>query len=258
MISTKNNEKLFWSRKAAGYPLPFDPPTLKKTFRMVRLAGRLGADFRGRDLLDIGCGTGIYALALAGTVKSALGVDSSEEMLRRFRAEAKKRRIKNVGTLRSAWGEVPTTGVTRRFDIALASMTHAVATLKDLRKMEAAARELCVYIGWAGVRRNLFMEKVYAHHGIKYRPPAGAERIIPLLERLGRNFRLIYLKDSWRWRGASDDALKDIEVSLKVNNAAPDRAWLDKFLNRRTRKGSLSHSTLARKAIIVWRPPQRA
>jgi len=254
MISTKKNEKLFWDNKAEGYPLPFDPPTLKKTFRLVRAAEKLGADFSGRTLLDIGCGTGIYALALAAKVNSALGVDSSGGMLRRFRAEAGKHHIRNAKTLKSAWGDVEQARVAKKFDIALASMTHAVITLKDLRKMETAARELCVYIGWAGIRRNSFLEKIYAHHKTAYLPPAGAERIIPLLKRLGRRFKLVYLKDSWQWRGKPEDSLKDIELNLKVNNTAIDRAWLDKFLKNRIRNGILVHTTIARKAIIVWKP----
>ncbi len=254
MISTKKNEKLFWRHKAGRYPMPFDPPTFKKTSRLVRASEKLGANFRGRALLDIGCGTGIYALALAGKAKCVLGVDSAGEMLKRFRSEAKRRRIKNAKTLESAWDDVETARVAGKFDIALASMTHAVTTLKDLRKMETAARELCVYIGWAGVRRNSFLKKIYVHHGVKYAPPAGAEMIIPLLERLGRKFSLVYLKDSWQWQGTPDDSLKDIEVSLKMNNAAPDRAWLDNFLKSRTKNGILTHTTTVRKAIIVWRP----
>ena len=135
--------------------------------------------------------------------------------------------------------------------------SHAVTTRKDIRKMESSARERCVYIGWAGMRRNAFLEKVYAHHGAKYLPPAGSEIIIPLLQRLGRKFRLVYLKDSWQWSGKPEDSLKDIEVSLKVNHAAPDRAWLDKFLKRSTRNGTLTHTTTARKVIIVWEPTPR-
>ena len=256
MISTKKNENIFWSHKAAKYPLPFDPSTLKKTYRLVRMSKRLGAEFDGRAILDIGCGTGIYALALAGRAERVLGVDSSGGMLERFRAEAKKRGINNAKTLKSSWAEVPTSRVAKKFDIALASMTHAVTTVKDLRKMEAAARELCVYIGWAGVRKNSYLSEIYSHHGVRYLPPAGAETVIPLFERLGRKYRLVYLKDSWQWRGSPEDSLKDIEISLKTNGAAPDRTWLRGFMKRRTKNGTLTHTTIARKVIIVWRPKQ--
>lgn len=257
MLTAPKNEKLFWRRKARQYPMPFDPATFRKTSRIIALAEKLGADFRGRDLLDIGCGTGIYALVLAKTVRRALGVDSSGSMLRRFRTEAVRRGIKNVRTLKSVWTEVETARVDKKFDIALASMTHAVINLRALKKMEAAARELCVYIGWAGVRKNPFLEEIYSHHGIKYEAPKGAEEIVPLLKRRGRKFKVIYFRDSWQWKGIPGEVLKDIEVSLKVNGAGPDRSWLDKFLKNRTRNGELTHTTTARKGLIVWRPGRR-
>jgi SAM-dependent methyltransferase len=247
MLTTPKNEKLFWRHKARQYPMPFDPATFRKTSRIIALAEKLGADFRGRDLLDIGCGTGIYALVL-------LGVDSSGPMLRRFRAEAGKRGIKNVRTLKSVWGKVETARVAKNFDIALASMTHAVIDLHTLKKMEAAARELCVYIGWAGVRKNPFLERIYSHHGIKYSAPEGAGEIVPLLKKLGRKFKVIYFKDSWQWKGKPGEALKDIKVSLKINAAKPDRLWVNRFLNSRTKNGILTHATTARKGLVVWRP----
>ena len=77
MKNTAKNEKLFWNCRAGNYPLPFDPSTLVKTERILRLLRGLGADFCGRDILDIGCGTGIYALPLAGKAGKVLGIDSS-------------------------------------------------------------------------------------------------------------------------------------------------------------------------------------
>lgn len=254
MLTTKRNEKIFWRHKAGKYPAPFDPETLKKTLRIIKKAEGLGADFRGRDLLDIGCGTGIYALALAKKARSVVGLDSSAGMLSRFRAEAKERRIKNAAALKSAWGDLAAARVVKKFDIALASMTHAVIKLSDLEKMEAASRELCVYIGWAGVRKNAFLQKVYSHHGVKYEAPAGAEKIVPLLKKLGRDFRAVYIKDSWRSEGKPEEVLKDIKVTLKINGARPDRDWLDKFIRRKTKNGTVTQITAARKGLIVWRP----
>jgi len=254
MPTTRKNERLFWRHKAELYPLPFDPATFKKTSRIIASAEALGADFRGRDLLDIGCGTGIYALVLAKKARRALGLDSSGRMLRRLRAEAKKHAIKNVRTLKNAWEDVETGSMDKEFDIALASMTHAVINLNGLKKMEASARELCVYIGWAGVRKNPFLEIVYAHHGAEYTAPEGAEKIVPLLKKLGRKFKLLYFKDSWQWHGKPEEVLKDIAVSLKVNDARPDNPWLNEFINSKTRNGVLAYTTTARKALIVWKP----
>jgi len=65
MKNTPGNERIFWDSRARNYPLPFEAATLPKTSRILRLLSRQGVVFTGRDILDIGCGTGIYALTLA-------------------------------------------------------------------------------------------------------------------------------------------------------------------------------------------------
>lgn len=256
MKNTPANEKLFWNARAGNYPLPFDPSTLEKTGRILRLLRGMGTDFDGRDVLDIGCGTGIYALPLAGKGGKVLGIDSSRAMLRVFRAQARSRELKNAGCLRAAWGEVPVRRVRGGFDIALASMTNAVRRKADLLKMEGAARERCVYIGWAGVRKNSLLEAAYAHHGLEYKAPEGAERVLKALRALGRRPRVKFITDSWEKSAAPEVTLRDIAVSVKVNGARLDRRWTEDFLERRAKGGVVRQVTRVRKALITWTPPE--
>lgn len=257
MKNTAKNEKLFWNCRAGNYPLPFDPSTLAKTSRILRLLRRLGADFDGRDILDIGCGTGVYALPLAGKAGQVLGIDSSPAMLKVFRAQARDRKIKNARCLQAAWAKAPAAGIRDGFDIALASMTNAIRGKADILKMEAAARERCVYIGWAGVRKNGLLEAVYAHHGLKYRAPEGAERVLKVLKTLGRKPRLMFITDSWAKSAAPAVTLREIAVSVKVNGARLDRPWTKALLERRCRGGLVRQVTRVRKALITWKRPER-
>jgi len=197
MLGTKANEKLFWNSRAAAYPLPFEPGTLSRTERILRLLASMGATLGGRRILDIGCGTGIYSLPLASRGGSVLGVDSSPAMLRVFRRERRKRGIKNATCLLSSWSDLPAERVAGQFDVSLASMTMAIKDAADLAKMEKAALERCVYIGWAGVRRNELMEAVYRGHGLKYKAPPGAEAVLPALRAMGRRPSVRIISDSW-------------------------------------------------------------
>lgn len=252
MKGTRANEKLFWNNRAKNYPRPFEKETYAKTGRLLKLLAGLGADFRGKRLLDIGCGTGVYALRLARTARRAVGVDSSPEMLKLFRAERRARGIKNASCLLSTWSGLPAARAAGRFDAALASMTMAVKTRADLLKMEKAA-PLRVYIGWAGERRNPLLEKVYARHGVKYRAPEGAALVLRELDRLGRAYRVRYVRDSWTRKASFADTLRDIEVGLKVNGAAIDRPWTEALLRRLERGGRITQRTSVKKALIVWR-----
>ena len=255
MKGTRANEKLFWNNRARNYPLPFEKETYAKTGRILRLLGGLGVNFKGRRVLDIGCGTGVYALRLAKTAKRALGVDSSPEMLKLFRSERKERGIKNASCLLSSWNSMPVSRLAGRFDIALASMTMAIKNKSDIIKMEKTARERCVYIGWAGVRRNALLEKVYARHGVKYQAPEGAAIVLEALKALGRKPAVKYIRDSWEKKASPAETIRDIEVGLKVNGAKMDREWVESLLKRMSRKGRVRQLTSVRKALITWPVP---
>ncbi len=255
MKATPANEKLFWNNRARNYPLPFEKETYAKTGRLLRLLAGLGVEFKGLRVLDIGCGTGVYALRLAKQAKSALGVDSSPEMLKLFRAEQRRRGIRNASALLSSWKTMPAGRLAGRFDVALASMTMAIKDRSDIVKMEKTAG-LCVYIGWAGVRRNALLEKVYAKHGVKYQAPEGAGVVLKVLKKLGREPRVKYITDSWTKKASTADTLRDLEVGLKVNGAKMDRPWVEALLKKIARNGKVRQATSVRKALIVWTPPR--
>jgi len=254
MKATPANEKFYWNSRAANYPQPFERETLLKTRRVVKIAESLGAEFAGRRVLDIGCGTGNYALPLAAKAKSVTGVDSSAAMLKVFKAEKRARSIKNARCVLSAWKALPAAQVAKRYDLALVSMSAAVRSIKDIIKMELAARERCVFIGWAGVRRNALLEKVYEHHGVPYQAPAGAEKVLPALKALGRKYKVRYIRDSWTKTLTPAETLRELEVNMRVNGARPDYNWLGPLLIKTARNGLIKQVTRARKAIITWRP----
>ncbi|HAN04291.1 MAG TPA: hypothetical protein DCW72_09270 [Elusimicrobia bacterium] len=251
MKGNRTNEKLYWSSRADNYPTPFDRLTAAKTRRMLALLARLGADFSGKRLLDIGCGTGVYALPLAGRAREVLGVDSSAAMLRVYRRVRREHGIANAPCVLAEWGRLPAGRVRGRFDIALASMTAAVKTRADILKMEAAA-PLRVFIGWAGVRRNALLERVYADHGVEYRAPEGAERALKILAALGRAPRTVYLRDSWAKAASVPETLREIAVSMRVNGARFDEERTRALLKQFTRGGKVRQLTRARKAVIIW------
>jgi len=257
MKGTPANEKIFWDSRARTYPLPFAPGNAVKTGRIVRLLGRMGVSFSGKRLLDIGCGTGVYALPLAAAASSVLGVDSSRAMLAVYRRQCRERGIKNAACVRAAWDELPGAAVTGKFDIALASMTMAVKTRTDVLKMEAAAGT-CVYIGWDGIRKNELLEEVYRAHGLEYKAPDGAPRLLKVLRALGRRFTVKRISDSWEKACPPREALREIAINMKVNGVKLRRGEVEEMLKKRARGGIVRQRTTVRKALITWQAPRPA
>jgi ubiquinone/menaquinone biosynthesis C-methylase UbiE len=82
---------------------------------------RLRADryVRGKDVLDIGTGTGRLTFLIAPVARSVVGVDPDPEAIREARREARLRRVRNVRFRASTAQDL---GVGReRFDTALFS-----------------------------------------------------------------------------------------------------------------------------------------
>lgn len=254
MIATAKNKKLYWNSRALSYPRPFEPSIIRKTRAKIKYLRECGIDFNGKDLLDIGCGSGIYALALARRCKSVTGIDSSKAMLANYISEAKDKNITNASCLEEEWGKVPEEKIIKKFDIVLASMTAAVQNYDEVMKMEKAAREWCVYIGWAGERHNALLEKIYNHHGVKYLPPPGCENIIAALEKAGHLYHAEYMYEAWIKAKSIDETLADLEVNMTVNAEKLDKEWTLNLLKKKAKNGIVRQKTKVRKAIIIWQP----
>lgn len=98
-------------------------------------------DLEGCDsLLDVGCGQGNIALALAPRLKMVHGLDYSPGMLTLFKQNAQAQGLSNAhAILRSwtdDWGDIP------ECDVVVASRSTAVMDMEDaLRKLHAKAKK---------------------------------------------------------------------------------------------------------------------
>lgn len=248
--------RLFWDRKAAGYPAPLAPDTLKATRKTLAVMRRLGAEWRGREVLDIGCGPGIFALAMAPSALRVVGTDLSPRMLARMRAEAAAAGLRNVTALKADWKTFAPDGLKGRFGLAVASMTSAVGTPAEVLRMEARA-DKCVYIGWYGVRKNPVMESIFRLHGLPYRSPEGASRVERSLKALGRSFRKQVFREVWRREDPVEKALRDAKAHIEINGVRFRKKEAGELLNKLFPGGIVRQRTEARKALFVWSGPKR-
>jgi len=159
--------KKFWDFKSKKYPRPFDEKIFKETKNVISIIESMGVNFSDKDIIDIGCGTGIYGLVLAEKAKSVLCLDFSTEMIDVAKSEIKNKNIKNAYCVISDFSDFNERDYEKKFDIAIASMTPAIKTEKDILKMEALSKKWCVYIGWAGKRENKIFDEVCSLLGIK-------------------------------------------------------------------------------------------
>lgn len=175
-------------------------------------------------LLDVGCGTGAIALALAPHLKRVYGLDYSQGMLKVMMRNAKTLGLANVTTLRLAWeddwADVPVC------DVVTASRSTAVMDMADaLAKLDAKARKRVYLTNLVGGR---FIDPEIAELLGRSRPPLPDYiYIVNLLYCMGRHPRLDYIESDHRLAGAENFEEFARKVAFSVGElSANERARL--------------------------------
>lgn len=142
----------FWDKLAAGYDRRVIDPHNDDIDRIIRrLEGErmIGPQ---SDILDVGCGTGAYAIPFARRVRSVTGIDGSPNMGAILKNKATQARLENITVMSCLWEAVDLKkeGMDHAFDLVFASLTPAVWNTETLMKLNQASKNVCCLISWAG------------------------------------------------------------------------------------------------------------
>jgi SAM-dependent methyltransferase len=105
-------------------------------------------DMLGKDalVLDVGCGTGKYAIAIADRCKAVTGIDFSPNMIELAKQKAAEHQTGNVDFFCGDWHNfnLRQSGFEKKFDLVFAHMTPAVQSADTFDKLSLASRGWCV------------------------------------------------------------------------------------------------------------------
>ena len=196
-----------WDARAADLSRELSgSPYVEELLRLVDLTDC-------HTLLDVGCGPGTIALALAPRLSKVWGLDFSRGMLDAMTRHAAARGLGNVEPILRSWEEpwddVPAC------DLVLASRSTLVRDMEDaLARLDAKAkRRVCLtsLVGGRFVRGD-----VLALLGRERPAYPGYVYILNILHRMGRHPRLDYIRAGRRpdERQGLDQLVRRVEFSL--------------------------------------------
>lgn len=246
-----NDTATLWSERAPRFPGGRDP---HHRARMLARLAHLPPAARPRATmrcLDVGAGTGVFALHAADLGAEVVATDISEGMLAQLSANDPAGR---VTTVKADWREIDPVarGWRGGFDLVLAQMVPGVTTFEDFRRMETCSRGWCVHIGWGRKRRDPWLEAVFDAHGAALHLPAGTPNALTVLGRLGRRVEPIWINEIWHADRAIETAVPDAVSHLRMRGLAPDLGRIAALAREHTVDGRLARAEVEI-GLIAWR-----
>ena len=136
------------------------------------------AKCKPKSVLDVGAGTGVFAIPLAKFVKKVVVVEPSAGMLKILQRKAGKEKLRNIEILCKKWEDTSKEELLKRcsggFDLVLVS--HSLYYIRDLhhsfKKMNEISREFVyLFTGCSGHSRDETYQNMYLKLHKKPLPP---------------------------------------------------------------------------------------
>lgn len=212
-----------WDEAAAGYsakPLPTfeDDPFLA----MMQAEGALTPEAR---ILDIGCGTGLYSIALSPYVAEVVGCDFSEKMIEAAHDRAVKEDCANTSFICGNFADLI---FNEPFDVVFAHFTPAINSAPEFKKMISLARTWC-FMACPTRRRDFVLEEARRIAGVEHCDPDRDRNFLygfAYAWLLGKTPTVMHYNDVW----LDQRTLEDAQTIYANHLVAPDLSVEEKVL----------------------------
>jgi len=153
----------YWDKASETYDTDKTELENRRIEKIVKFLGRAGLIHEDMNILEIGCGTGTLAMALADQGACITALDFSGGMLAKFRHSLPGRLENKITILQEDWHEVDIEkkGWIKNFDLVIAFMSPAAATPESFFKMMDCAVEGCAIRSWAAKRHHPVMSVLW-------------------------------------------------------------------------------------------------
>lgn len=210
-------------------------------------------------LVDVGAGSGRFALPLAAVAREVIAVDSSRVMLDLLEEEAQRRGLGNVRTVHAAWQDV----VDVEGDIVVCAYVLPLVAdaARFLARLDVAARQR-VFVYIAAVTSDLLLDPLWRYAHGRPRPPGPSfVDAVSLLREIGIDPQVeIVPAPAFGNFVNLDQAVDDYAELLRLGDDDPLRSGLREILSTWLvvhDHGLRAPTPTLPAAIISWSPDPR-
>ena len=157
-----NNPEEFWDMRAESFENSHKSDKIENSEEITRRLFYRGL-LKNKYVLDIGGGTGRYAIPFAEYAKKITVADVSLKMLEYARKNAESNGLNNLEYIQINWNDVDLLelGWKKKYDLVFSSMCEGTRSKEGLLKMSAASK------GWCQVNQLIEMQDSLSQKLIK-------------------------------------------------------------------------------------------
>lgn len=247
-MNTQAAKKL-WNHMAANFA-KMEIPSVKDNFTM-KLISQYKLCPQGSRALDVGCGAGRYAIALAKMGVAVEATDFSEEMIGQAKQCAQDHGAGDILFFQDDWSkfDIKDRAWDQKFDLVLCNMTPAVHDRATLEKAIAASK------GWLLItkhrhRTNSVLDRLHESLGLEARSTKSEDQIKMAFDYLwDQQYSPEMVKEEqvWNHQRPLEEAIKHYSLFIESQHGidlTPDQKdKLQAYLEKVSQAGIVEETT---------------
>lgn len=216
-----------WDKKAKNYPRYSENlnSIQKQAFEKINV---LGIDFSAKNIIDIGCGTGVWTLHLAKIARQITAIDNSKAMLEILTKDAHFLGLKNIKIENKSFEQWQQDNENLNFDIAFLSMSPALQNIKDYENFIHLA-DVRIYLGWAEARKSDLLDPILKHFNTEFKGFYKQDLESFLKEKNIHYHRFIF-EEKRQAQRTREEALENALWHLDMNGIKAEKSQLEKLI----------------------------
>ncbi|MGI5986054.1 MAG: methyltransferase domain-containing protein [Clostridiales bacterium] len=255
-INDEQSNVELWDTMAEQYRF-FAIPNIQNS-QLLQIMDREGMLKSDAKVLDVGCGTGLYGIALSKYVYSVTGVDISPKMIEYGKQKIQENEADNVTLNCLDWekADLPRFGWDAEFDLAFAYMTPAISNWQSFLKLIDASKRFGVFS--MPIRRvDPVSDKVKELVGIEERRESSDDSLIyafEMLYRMGYSPKVDYETQVWGMKKPIEQAyglyINRVKTYRDISNE--EETIIKDYLNSISENNSVQEVVHTSVATLFW------
>lgn len=232
-----------WNKKANTYQ-KYSGELSEFGIRLFEILDKFSVNFKGKKIVDVGCGTGVYTLHLAKFASEILASDISENMLNELEISARKFGIKNVKTKLTSFADFTSD---EKFDIAFLTMSPALGS--EFQKFHDLGRTH-IYLNWNKKRKSSMLDIFFTKFQGNWKNQV--QKLMNFLDERKMAYQTEILTEKRVQKRTLNEAIETTMWHLEINGITLTQEYIKKELEKIAEEGFVTDTIQTEMRLLVW------